>query len=1090
MQLNIVSPRLKYLLIMKLLIFFTLVFTLQVSAKSFGQKVTLAANNSPLEKLFKEVKKQTGYTFVYTREQLKNSLPVTINVTNTPLKDFLSLCFQNQPLSFIIEDNYVVVQSKAATEKLVVSADSLINIRGKVVNENGEPLIGATVLAMQTNKVALTNAQGEFSFTQINQNDIITVSNVGYISDKINLNNQRYYLIKLKFAINSLDETVVKGYYSTSKKLNTGSVVKVSGAQITNQPITNPILGLEGLVPGLLITQNTGLPGSRFTALIRGKNSIQNGNSPLYIIDGVPFLSDRDALTQLNDMLANSPFNSLDPNNIESIEVLKDADATAIYGSRGANGVILITTKKINTEKSSLSLNITRGWGKVTRTMELMNTQQFLEMRKEAFANDGVTPTLNNAPDLLVWDQNRYTDWKKFFIGGTAQTYDAQLRYSGGSEFTKFSIGSGFHKETTVFPVEAGEKKSNISLSINHKSKNAKLNLLLSTSYAIDKILLPSQNLNRVMSLAPNSYSLLDSAGNFVWREGGYSGGNLLAAMKQTSNNATDHLTANGIIIYKYNKSLELKINVGFNKTSNVEKNLSPIISKDPANSPKGTAIFGNNYIQSWLIEPQVNFNTKIFDKLKIQTLLGFTLQKTLSERSLIQGNGYTNDALIESISAASTVTVTNGKFQYNYAAVFGRIGMDWANKYLLNITGRRDGSSRFGPDNRFANFGAIGAGWVFTKEQFIKNNFTFLSFGKLRGSYGITGNDQIGNYQFLDTYKGTVYAYQGQPGLTPTRLFNSDYSWEKNKKTEVALELGFLEDRIKLNINYYKNKSDNQIIRFSLPAQTGFNDVLMNFPGKVVNKGFEISVSLDIINKKNFQWQSSFNLSTNKNILLAFPGLESSSYASSYLIGKPLNAYRGLHFKGVDPQTGIYQFEDTNNDGQINDNDFNYFGTTDPKYYGGISNAFSYKNFQLNVLLEFRKQLGRDIIYSFARLIGDLQNQSVLAANRWQSIGDLTPYQKYSQNTIGAAFKAGSNLRQSDAILTDASYIRVRNVVFSYNLPDSWLGKLNILSWKAYCQVQNLFTITKYKGYDPENQSPSVLPPLKMVTAGIQINF
>ncbi len=1084
------------LLAMKITAIFLFVASLHLSAKTLGQQVTLSVKEASLKTVFLELNRQTGFNFLYSDEALSKAAPVTLKVQNESLEKVLVLCFKGQPLSYTIENNSIVVNPKATAVVISNQRDKLypppIDVHGRIVNEMGDPVAGASVQVKGNKSLGtITDENGRFELKGVESNAILIINGINIDSFEFKVNGITQLLLTAKIKVKDLDAVIVnKGYYSTSKKLNTGSVVKVSGEQITNQPITNPILGLSGLVPGLLITQNTGLPGSRFTALIRGQNSIQNGNSPLYIIDGVPFLSDRDALTQLNGMLANSPFNSLDPNNIESIEVLKDADATAIYGSRGANGVILITTKKINTEKNSLSLNITRGWGKVTRTMELMNTQEYLEMRKEAFANDGVTPTLANAPDLLAWDQNRYTDWKNFFIGGTAQTYDAQLRYSGGSDFTKFSIGSGYHKETTVFPVEAGDKKSNVDISINHKSNNSKLNLIITSSYGLDKILLPSQNINRVMSLAPNSYPLIDSVGAYVWREGGYSGGNLLASMQQTSYNATERLTANGIISYKFNKSLEFKTNVGFNRTSLVEKSVSPIISQDPANNPKGSTVFGNNYIKTMLLEQQLNYNTKIFNKLKIETLFGLTLQKSLSERNLIQGNGYTNDALLQSILAAPFITSSDGKFQYNYAAIFGRIGMDWSNKYLLNITGRRDGSSRFGPDNRFANFGAIGAGWVFSKEQFVKNNFTFLSFAKLRGSYGLTGNDQIGNYQFLDTYKGTVYAYQGQPGLKPTRLFNADYSWEENKKTEVALELGFLKDKIILNLSYYQNKSDNQIIRYSLPAQTGFNDVLMNFPGQVVNKGFEISISADIIKRKNFQWHSSFNISANKNILLAFPDLESSSYASSYLIGKPLNSYQGLHFTGVDPQTGIYQFDDTNNDGQINDNDFSYFGTTDPKFYGGFSNLFSYKNLQLSILLEFRKQLGRDIVYSFARLIGDLQNQSVLAANRWQSMGDLTPYQKYSQTTTGAAFKAGGNLRQSDAILTDASYLRVRNVVLSYKLPDSWLRKLNMLSWKAYCQVQNLFTITKYKGHDPENQSPSVLPPLKMFTAGIQINF
>lgn len=1075
---------------MKLLILLTAVCCLQVSATGYGQTITLSVKNTPLEKVFKEVKRQTGFSFIYTREQLKNTLPVTCNVLKAELKEALSICFLNQPLSFVIEENYVVVQTKHTTPQPVSHSDSLIDIRGHVMNENGEPLIGATIIAKHSNRGVSTNDRGDFLLQGVQDDDILTVSSVGFYKQEIAVNKQRFLLINLKLAVNSLEETVVKGYYSTSKKLNTGNVVKISGSQITNQPVSNPIIGLEGLVPGLLITQSNGLPGSRFKALIRGQNSIQNGTSPLFIIDGVPFLSDNDALTQLNGMLSNSPFNSIDPADIESIEVLKDADATAIYGSRGANGVILITTKKMKADKNTVSFNVSRGWGKVTRTMQLMNTEQYIEIRKEAFLNDGITPTSANAPDLLSWDQTRYSDWKKIFIGGTAQTYNAQVRYSGGNQLTRFSIGAGYYKETTVFPVESSDKKTTADININHKSSNGKLNLSFITSYGFDDILLPSHDLTRIMSLPPNGYSLKDASSNYVWSEGGYSVGNPLATLQQTNNTTTDRLTANSIVTYRLNNSFEFNAKFGYNKVSANERIIAPIVSQDPAYAPTGVSIFGNNYIRTWIIEPQLSYKHSFKSKLKLESLLGSTWQKTQSERNLIQGDGYTNDALLGSIAAAPYITATNGKFQYNYAAVFGRIGLDWSNKYLINITGRRDGSSRFGPGHRFANFGAVGAAWIFSKEPYIQNNIPALSFGKLRASYGLTGNDQIGNYQFLDTYKGTVYAYQGQPGLTPTRLFNSDYSWEENKKTEVALELGFFQDRLTLNLNYYKNKSDNQIIRYSLPSQTGFNDVLMNFPGVVVNKGYEISVNAEIIRTKNFQWNSSFNISTNQNRLISFPGLSGSSYASTYFIDKPLNAFQGLHFTGVDPQTGIYQFEDFNKDGIIDNSDFKYYGTTDPKYFGGFSNSFNYKGIQLNILLEFRKQLGRDLIYSSSGLIGDIINQPILALNRWRKSGDIMPYQRFSQDYSSPVYLASYNLQQSDAILTDASYIRLRNIMLSYNFPSSWLKKLNITSWKVFCQMQNLFTITKYKGNDPESQSSASLPPLRMITAGIQANF
>ena len=341
-----------------------------------------------------------------------------------------------------------------------------------------------------------------------------------------------------------------------------------------------------------------------------------------------------------------------------------------------------------------------------------------------------------------------------------------------------------------------------------------------------------------------------------------------------------------------------------------------------------------------------------------------------------------------------------------------------------------------------------------------------------------------------LDTYRGTIFAYDGQPGLTPSRLFNSNYSWEENKKIELAAELGFFQDKLTVSLNYYKNKSDNQIIRYSLPTQTGFANVLLNFLGVVQNKGYEIAVNAEIIKTKNFQWNTSFNISHNKNTLTSFPGLEKSSYSTSYVVGKPLNAYTGLHFTGVDAQTGIYQFQDLNKDGAIDNGDYDYLGTTDPKYFGGFYNSISYKDFELNILLEFRKQIGRDVIYSYSGFLGFIKNYPTSILNRWSKPGDISPYQKYSQNFSSLASSAASNISRSDAILTDASYLRLKNIVLSYNFPSLWLKNLKIINWKVFIQTQNLFTITKYKGNDPENQSISSLPPLRMITVGTHVNF
>ena len=443
---------------------------------------------------------------------------------------------------------------------------------------------------------------------------------------------------------------------------------------------------------------------------------------------------------------------------------------------------------------------------------------------------------------------------------------------------------------------------------------------------------------------------------------------------------------------------------------------------------------------------------------------------------------------MLGSTVGASSFTSTNGFTEYHYSAMFGRINYSFKDKYLVNLTGRRDGSSRFGSGHRFANFGAVGIGWVFTDEKFIRTLSRVLNYGKLRASAGTTGNDLISDYQYLDTYSGTTYPYQGSIGLRPSRLFNPDYSWEQINKTEIALELGFWKSRLLLNINWFNNKSRNQIINYNLPGQTGFNSILRNFPGVVRNRGLEFSLSSTNFQKAKFKWSTSFNITFPRNKLLAFPGIATSSYATQYMVGKPLNLSIGYHFLGVDSLTGIYKFDDINKDNVLNSGDYQYLGTKNPKYYGGLSNSIEWKNFDVDFLFEFRNQLGTHPVYGNTTAPGGSINQPVAVLERWQKPGDNKPYQRFTQAS-GPASTAMINMFRSDAALTDASYIRFKNIAVGYSLPGKLMKKIGIQKCRMYLLGQNLFIITDYLG-NPETQSTNSLPPLKMTTAGIQINL
>jgi hypothetical protein len=404
----------------------------------------------------------------------------------------------------------------------------------------------------------------------------------------------------------------------------------------------------------------------------------------------------------------------------------------------------------------------------------------------------------------------------------------------------------------------------------------------------------------------------------------------------------------------------------------------------------------------------------------------------------------------------------------------------------VLNATFRRDGSTRFGPGKRFGNFGAIGAAWIFSNESFIPEG-SVLSFGKLRGSYGTTGNDQIDEYKYMDSWSSTAYPYDGVAGLTPARLANPDYRWEENRKMEAGLELGFFKDRILLTTNYYRNISTNQLVDFQLSPQVGFEYITANFPAKVLNAGWEFELNTVNVDKKNFTWKSSFNLTFNKNELIEYPGFESSAYTEDFAIGQSLTMIRGYKFTGIDPATGKATFLDVDKDGSIAEyDDFVTLGKTMPDFYGGFQNSFVYKSFELDFLIQFVKQEGHLLNYgAWTTAYGGFRNKDLSALGRWQTAGDEKSIPKAVLTAAGSSYDF---YRESSAVWGDASFIRLKNISLRYDLSKFTKGwKLNKTS--VFVMAQNLFTITSYDGFDPETQGLA-MPPLKTITAGLNIAF
>ena len=976
---------------------------------------------------------------------------------------------------------------------VTISSAQSVPITGTVRDAQGG-LPGVNVQLKNKSVYTFTDGSGTF---QINASpeDTIVFSSIGFTSVEMPVGSQTNLNILLKEDTTALQEVLINaGYYKVKDKERTGSIAKITAKDIEKQPVSNILATMQGRMAGVNITQTTGVPGGGFDIKIRGRNSLrEEGNAPLYIIDGMPYASENQGNVYANQGIlpagGGSPLNGINPSDIESIEILKDADATAIYGSRGANGVVLITTKKGKAGKTQLTINTYTGISKVTRFQDLMNTQQYLAMRREAFANDGVEVYPEWAYDVNgKWDKNRYTDWQKELIGGTAITRSTDMGLSGGSGNTNFLLKGSHYIEGSVFPGNFEFGKDAIHSNVNHESQDKRTRANVSINYVTTKNNLPGNDLTRTATqLAPNAPSLYDAQGELNWEDSSWQ--NPLAMLQQKYLSTTAQLSVGGAVSYKVLPSLEFSTMFGYTDSQLEERLQTPHTVNDPAygyTSASSTALRNKAGQHSWSFEPQLNYKQTI-GKGQIDVLAGLTFQERTAEALALQGIGFSNNNLMNNLQAASALYVTADQNSvYRYTALFGRVNYKWSDKYFINLTGRRDGSSRFGPGNRFANFGAIGAAWVFSEEPFMQKLLPFLSFGKIRTSYGTTGSDQIGDYQFLDTYNSTGIPYQGVIGLQPARLFNADFGWETNKKGEVALETGFFKDRLTWTVAHFRNQSSSQLVGIPLPRTSGFPSIQANLDATVQNTGWEWEVRGVPIATKDWNWTCTINLSLLRNKLLKFPGLEDSSYADQYKVGAALDILKLYNYTGIDSQTGLYTFQDYNNDGETSyPEDTKKIVNLSPEYFGGLHNSLNYKNWNFEVLFQFVKQQGYN--YGNNGLIpGLFSNQATEIGNGGAPSG-TGEVQLYTAGTNSEAIDAFYRYIYSNGIISDASFIRLKNLSFSYTLPASWTKAVDC---KIYFQGQNLWTLTKFRGPDPENQTRGNLPPLRTLSVGIQLTL
>lgn len=1098
------------LLLFQLLLYLPTAVTAQQPPSQSAILVTLSEHNTPLHIIFDRIKKQTGLYLFYSKNDLGDDEKYNVRAVKEPVESLVNRLVNKKGFSCRLEGNTLLINRDAglpvtgpatADSSTAVNHKQTYRLGGQVKDSSGTPLPGATIWIKGTSNRKSSKEDGKFSLLATVPHPVLQISYTGYATQEYHvLDPDTDIAVILNQSPSHLDETIIVAYGTTSKRLNTGNVARVTANNIEKYPVVNPLIALQGRVPGLTVYQSSGAVGTPLNIRLRVQNSFLSNNAPLIVIDGIPI----PAANQSINLLTSDPngavglLSSLNTMDIASIEVLKDADATAIYGSRGGNGVIQIATKKGTAGKIKVTADYMQGFSQISRKLPLLNTQQYLEVRREAFRNDHITPnndpgTPGYAPDIYSWDTTRHTDWQEWLVGGNAPVTRSNIFLSGGNATTQLMMGAGYHQEGTVYPSDMSFVRGTATLSVNHRSANGKLKLGMYYNYAKDKNDMFNGQLLPIL-LPPNAPPVYDANHQLVWIEGNEPFRNPAAEFLKRYTHKKENQLLNLHAAYSILDNLWVKLNLGYNSTDADENHIIPKASLNPylVDAMTGTASFGNNNFKSYLVEPQAEYHRGLFGG-ELTMMAGASYQYTTNNTFYITGEGYTNDALLHSIDGAGMISSKQtNRIEYKYGAVFGRVTYKLNNRYIVNLSGRRDGSSKFSPENRYSNFGAIGAAWIFSDEPFIKSSLPFLSFGKLRSSFGVTGNDQIADYKYLDTWSSSLNPYQGITPMSPEALYNPDYNWERTKKLEVALELEFFKDRLVASIARFQNRSDNQLLEYRLPIQTGFSSILRNFDALVQSSGWEFTLSGDVIKTKSLVLNAAVNFSVPRNKLLRFHNLN-SPYNSTYVIGESLNVLNKLQSAGVSTDNGLFLLTDADGNGRYDDDDFKVIGSLDPVYHGGIQLNLQYKHLNFSVSGDFRKQLVPNSLYStylnnlFPGLPG---NQLDLVLDRWQQKGDKAMYPRYSTQPTGEVYTSKADILRSSEAFSDGSFFKCRNVAISYTQNIGRNKEKTITKITFFCNTQNLFTLTGYKEGDPETAGMFSLPTLRTITGGIRFSL
>ena len=890
------------------------------------------------------------------------------------------------------------------------------------------------------------------------------------------------------------------GYVSATPITITANRIMLSGEQLNFPTPISPQTALEGQVPGLYINPTNGIPGSISTTTLRGYNSLLNGREPTICYNHVPLVTNNQSLSNIGSGFMGmtlSPFSLLPLRTDDTIDVLKDGDATAIFGSKGANGVILIATTHSNSiQKPEINFRFSKGVTTPARLPKMLNMRQYDAMRQEALRNDSLPIDAIHAPELSNWDTTRSTNWQNIFVGGIGQTDNAQLTLSAGSHTDHWHLTVGNARETNVFPQHPANDLLSLQGDLDHNSRDHKWDLQFSGLYTHNWNHGFTTDPTRFQTFVPNAPSLTDNQGNLIFRSNGVTFDNPMAYLLQPYLASSYFMLGDTYITFQPTTAFTFRLNIGYNAVNTIEHSQIPIRSQSPYSnvSPTGSSYFASTLYSGSILEPQMEYQ-KTKSNFVVNMLTGLSYQPQITRITTIEGHGYMQDAELNNLALAPMINRDSEAINSNYEAIFARVTVHYKTQYILNLTNRLDGSSRLGPHEKFGDFGAIGGAWIFSDELFIRRAFRMLSFGKMRFSYGTTGNDQIGDHQLLSpTITGTV-PYQNIPGYYAKSQVLSGRKWELITKMELSLEGGLWKDHLIFTFSWYRNTSRNQLLPASLPS-TGPDLTFSNWPAILLNQGWEFYAAWKNIDKKHVQWVTSINYSIPVTRLIAFSTITQSIYNNSLIVGQSPLAVLGYRSTGVDPKTGIFQFQHQGPDPHPTFSDQKVIEPYRMSGFGGITNTVIYKRVEIMILIDGRKAIGNDYQSGFyasnppgARKTF-YSNETTDILDHWQKQGDRSLYQKLTTISTSDAGKAILDYLSSSAPIRNTSFIRFRKISIRYDLPRTSLQKAGLKQVQFFLNASNLLLLTPYKGLDPEITNINVFPTTRSVETGFNIIF